>query len=313
MLRSEVSSEVGYFFLNKRNAWDPQAILKLRRFVIDNRINLIQAHSSSWFLALLMKMSESGVKLVWHDHYGRELDKRKAGLLKPASKSFDGIISVNMDLKNWAGKNLYSSKITYIKNFLPETSNHGEQVQLLGGKSFKIICVANLRPQKDHLNLLQAFLQVLEKDPETSLHLVGKDEQSSYSVEIKNFILNNGLKGKVFLYGERENIPALLEQANLGVLSSASEGLPLALLEYGKSGLAVVCTDVGQCKDVLGVEGGIVPPKNSHALAQAIINYMEDEERRKKDAATFSRVISHFSEEIIMKDLLCFFKGVLYQ
>ena len=38
----------------------------------------------------------------------------------------------------------------------------------------------------------------------------------------------------------------------MGVLSSASEGLPLALLEYGRAGLPVVCTDVGNVSEVVG-------------------------------------------------------------
>lgn len=314
ILRSQLSPEVGYLFLNKRNILDPKAIWKLLNFVKDNQIHLIQAHSSSWFLALVIKTFMPGLKLVWHDHYGRELNKRKTGLLKAASIFFDGIISVNEDLKNWAGKNLFNRNIIYIKNFLPDTSISGEQVQLFGGNSIKIICLANLRPQKDHLNLLRAFLQVLEEYPQTSLHLVGKDEQTSYSVEVRNFVQNNKLQEKVFLYGEQKNIPAFLEQANLGVLSSASEGLPLALLEYGKAGLAVVCTDVGQCKEVVGVKGGTVPPGNPQALAQEIINYTVNEERRKKDATAFKqRVISQFSEEVVIKVLLYYFRKMLDQ
>lgn len=312
LLKAQLSSEVGYLFLNKRNALEPKAVLKLRKFIQDNRLEIIQAHSSSWFLALVMKISLPGLKVVWHDHYGRELKKRKTGFLKPASKFFDGILSVNEDLKKWAGKNLYQHrKIMYIRNFIPEISIPGEQVQLLGGRSFKIICVANVRPQKDHLNLLKAFLQVLEKYPDTSLHLVGKDKGSPYTVKIKDFIKKNKLQGKVFFYGEQENIPYFLKQANLGVLSSASEGLPLALLEYGKMGLAVVCTDVGQCKEVLGVDGKVVPSRHFKALAVAILHYREDENRRKKDAAAFKkRVAGNFSEEAVMKDLLWFFTNL---
>src|SRR5690606_14684968 len=110
---------------------------------------------------------------------------------------------------------------------------------LKGGKDdFKIICVANLRPQKDHLNLLKAF-EMLEPDLKVSLHLIGEDPGTEYSTSLRKSIENSPVKLKIFFYGIQSDIIHLLKQADLGVLSSRSEGLPLALLEYGMAGLPV--------------------------------------------------------------------------
>src|SRR5690606_1386313 len=73
LLKEQLSPEVGYLFLDKKSVFDRKAFLLLKRFIKENRIDLIQAHSSSFFLAVLIKMSLPGIKLVWHDHYGREL------------------------------------------------------------------------------------------------------------------------------------------------------------------------------------------------------------------------------------------------
>lgn len=308
LLKNQMAPEVGYLFLDKKSAFDPKAFFKLRRFIKENKIDLIQAHSSSWFLALMVKLSLPMLKLVWHDHYGRELNKRNTGILKPASKFFDGIIAVNKDLEAWSKKNLYSKKVRYFKNFLAENSSSGERVRLKGGDSFKIICVANLRPQKDHLNLLQAFHKVMVKRPASTLHLVGTEEQTSYSADIRKFIEENNLQEKVFIYGEQENISEILKQADLGVLSSASEGLPLALLEYGRAGLAVVCTDVGECAEVIGSAGKIVSANNSEELAKGIIFYLRNVEERKRHSADFNEFIfNNFSEKVIVPDLDYFY------
>ena len=176
----------------------------------------------------MVKLSLPRLKLIWHDHYGRDLRERTSKILRPASRFFDGIISVNSDLKQWAEEKLKSKKTRFFRNFVPDTgkSDNPTTVFPLGGskEDFKILCLANLRPQKDHLNLLKAFKFVVQEHQHTSLHLVGKDVQDGYSSSLKNFVVEEGLQEKVFIYGEQENIFAFLDQADLGVLSSASEG-----------------------------------------------------------------------------------------
>ncbi len=307
LLKKQLAPEVGYLFLNKKNTFDLQAFRKLRRFVKENRIDLIQAHSSSWFLGLMVKSTLLRVKLVWHDHYGRDLNQRRAGSLKPASNYFDGILSVNTDLQKWSLENLYCKKVHYFRNFLYQVSSSGEITSLKGGGTFQIICVANLRPQKDHLNLLNAFRILLERNPEVSLHLVGEDQHDCYSKGIKNHIIENDLQKKVFLYGEKEKVGLLIQQADLGILSSESEGLPMALLEYGFFGIPAVCTDVGKCAEVLGKEGKIVPAKDPEALAAAMAHYIENETRRKIDGDRFRhRVMNKFSEETVLPKVITF-------
>ena len=308
LLKNQLSSEVGYLHLEKRSILDLKSFLKLRKFVKENRIDLIQAHSSSWFLTLLVKLSLPGLRLVWHDHYGRDLIKRKPGLLKPASKYFDGIISVNKDLEFWSKLHLSCKRVRYVKNFLPEISTSGEKIELKGGNSFKIICVANLRPQKDHLTLLQAFKILTAKKKHVSLHLIGKDEDDDYSKKIKKYIKSNFPSKNVFLYGEQENVGSLVDQADLGVLSSASEGLPLALLEYGRSGLPVVCTDVGYCAEVLDGAGKLVPPGDSQALAFSLAETLEKHEERNEQAKAFQeRVMKEHEEGSVIPEVLSYF------
>ena len=316
LLKAEISPKVGYLFLNKKSTLDIKAFLHLRRFVVKNEINLLQAHSSSWFLALLVKLSIPGLKLVWHDHYGRELKQRKAGGLKPASRFFDGIISVNGDLKKWAEENLNSRHSRFFRNFLSESNSNPlwAKSNLLEGRGddFKILCLANLRPQKDHLTLLQAFEKVEKEFPQTTLHLVGKDEQNEYSRGLRSYVNQSSLKEKVFFYGERKDVHELLLQADLGVLSSASEGLPLALLEYGRFGLPVICTAVGQCGKVIKDHGKIVPPGNPRLLSLAILTYIEKENQRTEDAKRFQQeVLKMYSENSILHEVMVFFNVLL--
>ncbi|WP_424494746.1 glycosyltransferase [Salinimicrobium sp. GXAS 041] len=311
MLQKKLDPEVGYLFLEKKSTLDSKSFFRLRKFIEENRIDLIQAHSSSFFLAVLVKLSLPKVKLIWHDHYGRDLDTRKPGILKQASRYFDGIISVNAHLKEWAVDNLYSEEVKYVKNFLPEPASEKADTENLKGQAgFNIICLANLRPQKDHLNLLMAFSLLSER--EINLHLIGKDEKDDYSRSIKKFLQENDLEKRVFLYGSRENVEDLLKKADLAVLSSASEGLPVALLEYGLAGLPVICTRVGECEAVIGENGILVSPHDPKELADAISYYIDFEQKKRADASNFQREVRKaYSEDTVIPDVLEFMKYIV--
>ena len=313
LMKSQLSPDVGYLFLNKKNTLDLQAFLKLRIFVKRNKIDLIQAHGSSWFLALMLKLSLPGTKLVWHDHWGERALKNKApGILAPASQFFDGVITVNKELKDWAVKNLKSKKVHFFPNFLTDTKNKGSMAcSLLGDNSFKIIHLANLKPVKDHLNLLRAFEMVQKTHSEISLHLIGKYENDFYSNEISNFIQKKSLSQKVFMYGEQDNVADLLRSANMGILASRSEGLPMALLEYGRAGIPVVCTRVGQCEEILDGHGIVVPSQNYLELSRAINSYFENPTFHERHAIAFQKkVLLEFSEEAVFGGILNFLKNL---
>jgi glycosyltransferase involved in cell wall biosynthesis len=81
-----------------------------------------------------------------------------------------------------------------------------------------------------------------------------------------------GLVGRVHLLGLRSDIGAILGAADLFVLPSLSEGLPLALLEAMFAGCPIIASDVGEVAATLGHgdSGIVVPPGNAAALASAI-------------------------------------------
>ncbi|QED37740.1 glycosyltransferase [Antarcticibacterium arcticum] len=314
MLKDELKPEVGYLYLNKKSSLDPNAILKLRKYIRKNKIVIVHAHSTSFFLAGLLKLSGCKFKLIWHDHYGENENQeaREYKVLKRFSVLFAGIISVNTSLKEWANKNLDCKKVIEIKNFIPEPDPTPTAKITLRGNAddFKIICVANIRPQKDHLNLLRAF-EMLKPALGITLHLVGEDPGTAYSKSVFKVIENSPLKEKIFYYGTQQKIISLLEQADLGVLSSRSEGLPLALLEYGMAGLPVICTSVGKCKNIISNRGLVIPSKDSSALAIGIRIYTEDNNLCKKNGLLLQNYVSNnYSAEIVITQVIQMYKFV---
>ncbi len=313
MLKEQLKPEVGYVFLNKRSSLDLKAILRLLKYIKKNKIDIIHAHSTSYFLAGLLKLSGARFKLIWHDHYGESdfLEKREIKILKRFSHLFAGIISVNTALKKWAHQNLRCKNVIELKNFITaQNYTLKNDLKLKGAHSdFKIICVANLRPQKDHLNLLRAF-ELLDPKLAVSLHLIGENPRTVYSASVLKEIENSIVSHKIHYYGIQTDIIPLLRQADIGVLSSRSEGLPLALLEYGKAGLPVVCTDVGQCAAVINNYGSIVRKENPKMLYLGISRYLHNRLKMKQEAIMFQKEVEkNYSEKRILKIYMNFIES----
>ncbi len=252
-LKPSVKDNVVYEFLERKKIVDINAIFRFKKFLKSNQISIIHAHSSSYFFACLTRVFFPSVKIIWHDHYGNSefLEKRPFKILKFCARSFDTVISVNNQLKRWAIDKLEIGNCHFIPNFSELGDTEKRETFLKGEDGKRVVCLANLRPQKDHITLLKAANLLFQKYPDFTLHLVGKDFNDEYSKSIKELVQSLKLDDNVFFYGSCQDIPFILSQATIGVLSSKSEGLPVALLEYGLSKLAVVVTDVGQCSEVV--------------------------------------------------------------
>ncbi len=138
-----------------------------------------------------------------------------------------------------------------------------------------LVNIARLVPQKNQLLLIEAFSLVIKEYPNAILWLVG---EGSLRPLLEERVKQLGLQEKVFFLGIRTDIPKILAEAGLFVLSSDWEGLPLTVLEAMASGKPVVATKAGGIPEAVEnrVTGILVPPKDAKALAQAILELLTD-------------------------------------
>jgi len=279
-LKNALNKKVNYLFLNRKRTFDIQALITLRTYCLQYKIKYLHAHSSSFFTAFLIKMSLPSVQIIWHDHNGLSdfVSKRETFALKTASLFFKGIVVVNFQLKEWAIKELYCKNVINLANFTTLDSNEIKETTLFGQEGKRVICLANLRFQKNHFFLLEVAKKLKRSHPEWSFHLVGKDFNDAYSEKIKWEIKANDLESCVFLYGLRNDIHHLLNQSEIAILTSQSEGLPVALIEYGLSKKAVVSTNVGEISVIIknGKNGYLTSKFNSEMYYQFLIHLIEN-------------------------------------
>ncbi|WP_298764356.1 glycosyltransferase [uncultured Polaribacter sp.] len=312
-LRESINKNTGYLFLNKKRTIDIKAIITFKNYIKANNISILHAHSSSFFLAFCVKLICPKLKIIWHDHFGKtqELKKRNIFPLKQISFFFKGIIAVNNQLEKWSLHNLYCKRVYLLNNFA--VFNNFEKHTILEGiEGKRIVHLGAFRAQKDHENLINAF-HLFQKDfKEWSLHLIGGYIEDTYYKKIKRMISEKGLEKHIFVHGVCTDIFNILQQCSLGVLSSKSEGLPIALLEYGLAKLPVVVTNVGDCNKVIvnNKTGFIIMPNNSTLLADKLKQLANS----KKLSAYFGQnlniqIKNNFSQENFMKQVLHIYKS----
>jgi len=280
-LKMQVSPDVEYLFLDKKHVLDLGAVSRLRRYCLMHDVKVLHAHSTSYFIAILVKMALFGrIRIVWHDHNGNSefLDARDAVPLNVASFLFKGIIVVNNQLKDWALRVLHCPNILYIPNFTQQEQDETPASTLHGTAGKRILMLANLREQKDHFTLIEAALLFRASHPDWTFHLVGKDFTDDYSRRVKAEIEAKGLQDAVYIYGSKTDTGHIIGQADICVLSSKSEGLPVALLEYGVHAKPVVVTQVGEVPLIVSHgKNGLLAGKGDPAAFAAALRTLADD------------------------------------
>jgi len=291
-LSSLVADDVERLSLGRRHRYDGTALRRLVRFIREHNVRILHAHGSSLFIAKLASMAPPYPRVVWHDHYGP--NDRPIWVYRAAIRGVDAVLAVNGALADWARRKLRvrPERVWYVPNFVTFPKTPNVLAELPGHPGRRIACVANLRPEKDHMTLLKAMGVLVTQSPSAHLLLLGANNDPRLYASLMNEVEVQGLSNNVTYLGVRSDVPAILKSCDVGVLSSISEGLPLALLEYGMAGLPVVATAVGQCPEILdgGRAGILVPPKSPESLAQALLFLLESPQKR---AALGSRLDQH--------------------
>ena len=308
-LKDNIESEVSYLFLRKKKRIDFWAIFRLRNYLKKNKVDIIHAHSSSYFLAVLVKLTLPQTKIIWHDHYGtRVKEARKENrVLIFSSILFSTIFVVNLELEEWSKKNMKCSRVIFIPNFAKFQNIDDQKTHLKGNDGKRIVVIANLKNPKNHILVLKAFLNLKLNEVGWSLHLIGRDYFDHYSAVLKDVIKSNSQEDYIHLYGEKNDIKYILSQASIGILASTYEGFPVTLLEYGLAGLAVISTSAGYCSNIIKNEfnGLLFNPLSELEIKKQLLKLIENDLLRKKCGNNLNKsIFENYSEETVIKFLI---------
>lgn len=201
-------------------------------------------------------------------------------------------------------------KIQIIPNGVsPEEYEDLPVVHHMDSSQYHIGAIVRIVPIKDIKTMLLAFSMVKEREPQAQLHIMGNcTENLDYYQECQALVEDLNIPDVEFL--GQVNVKEYLPEFKLLLLSSISEGQPLAILEGMAAGIPFIASNVGDCKTLLeggegdefGPAGKIVPAMNSDALADAICYCIRHPEMCKKmGEAGKKRVRTYYRKDSFMK------------
>ncbi|MFH1239384.1 MAG: glycosyltransferase [bacterium] len=315
ILAEKLSSRgVTVITLPMRGEWDIFAAVRLAKIIRRHNIQIIHLHTAHAHTlgSLAARMTPSCKVIVSRrvDFHIHSSVKYKLGI--------DRIIAVSEGIKSVLVKDgVPAGKIAVIYDGvdLSKFNNLRSADYLYREFALKkgtpvIGIVAALAPHKHHQNFLAAAKIVKGEFPAARFLIVGEGELKK---ELKELCRKLELYNEVIFCGFREDIPELISIFDIFVLSSYLEGMGSSLLEAMALAKPIVATNTGGIPEVVkhDLNGLLVPPRDSEALAKAIIDLLKDEEKRKEMGLEGRDMIREFSTAQMIEGTLKVYEEVI--
>ena len=264
-------------FLDKKPGPDFSMVKKLRKVIRDFKPEVIHTHLDCVKYAYPAG-SKEGVKKFIHTVHNIA-SKESSGIAAMINKRLftkKGVVPVGLspEVKETICRQygLLEDKVPVIYNGIDLDKcickSHYESENIL-----EFIHVGRFSEQKNHRMLINAFAKFVSGYRDAKLTLVGEGALQS---EIKDLVKEKGIEDKVFFNGPTDNVFPLLERADVFVLPSLYEGVPMSLIEAMGTGLPIIATNVGGIPDMLNNSGeALIIDKDEEALVKAL-NRMTD-------------------------------------
>ncbi|MEW5983886.1 MAG: GT4 family glycosyltransferase PelF [Acidobacteriota bacterium] len=275
----------------------PVRILRLARRLRHLAPHVVHTHNPQAHLHGALAGRLAGVPVVIHTRHGRGYLARQpiATFSRLASRWTTEFVAVSEDAASVARdvEGVPPRKLHVIRNGVDLDRFHAATAARRIPR--RAVTIGRLDPIKDQQTLLRAARLVVDREPQFQLDIVG-DGPSRRELEALGRTLE--LAGHVRFLGYRQDVGPLLAGPDFFVLSSISEGLPLALLESMAAGLPAVATDVGGNREVVvpGETGYLVPAGSPEALADGMLTMLADAAAiARMGRAARARIESHFN------------------
>ncbi|HOX54459.1 MAG: glycosyltransferase [Candidatus Omnitrophica bacterium] len=290
-------------------------ILRLKKYIKERKIDIIHSHmyfaNTFGRIAALLAGTPVLISTSYSTYY--EFKRRNILMINFLSKFTDRIIAASNSIKEFAVKQqrIPADKFQVIYD-CASTDKFSKHVDSFAVKralgidsDYQVVgCVARLNEVKGHAYLIRAAKEVLKNNPRIKFLLVG---DGPLRQELEQLSVQLGIKDNVIFVGSRRDIPEMLAAMDIFVLPSAlREGCPLSILEAMAMSKPVVASRLGGIPEEIedGKSGILVPPKDSAALADAIIKLLSDKNLSVTMGKAGRKIFEEkFSKEVMLNKL----------
>jgi glycosyltransferase involved in cell wall biosynthesis len=298
-LAAELAPHVTLHALDRRHAWDLASFHRFRTLLAQRRIEVVHTHShlSAYFVRIARGLGRASFRHVLHEHYPLIEESRLRFADRLCLSRVDYCFAASSALAAYASGWMHISPDRC--EVLVNGTDARTPPEVARPPVFTIAQIGRVTPQKDQRMAL-AVAERLRASVEPFRWLMIGRADADYARECRTAASEMGLAESVCFVGERDDARAILGRVHVGVLTSRSEGLPLALLEYMAAGLPVVVTDVGDAGALVRASGGgqVVAPGDVDSFAAAVSGYAADSDAAERaGASNRAHVLAHHGVE----------------
>lgn len=297
-----------------------QMVLEARRYLEGRGVGILHSHGYKAHLLSALVAGRCDIPVVVRSHHGlpepfagfKHYKQRMVQMVDRvvARYATKCMITVSSDLRNHLTQYVDLRKTVVIPNGLDTeqvktTLKVSEAKERLGIPQDCLVLgtAGRLEPIKRLDLFLRAAKQIAIRLPNTRFVIVG---EGSEQARLRDYVRANGLQDRVCFLGHRSDIYDVLRALDVLVFSSDHEGLPNVLLEALHLGVVVVARRVGGIPEVIqdGTSGLLVESSEPAALAEACLQILADEGRRKRLAlGGANRVADKFAVERVAAEV----------
>lgn len=172
--------------------------------------------------------------------------------------------------------------------------------------------VTRLSPQKAPFDFVQAAGLIAQKRPETWFVMVG---DGPLRPQVEALARQLDIADRLILTGLRRDVPELMNTFDIFTLASLWEGLPRVLPQAMATGLPIVATAIDGNAEAIsdGINGLLAPPGKPVALAQQVLNLLENPHLAAKLAHAGKQRVVEFGAEKMVSDIAAMYTRLLSQ
>ncbi len=269
---------------------------KVRAFIKEKKIELIHAHGTRANSNVYWAAQSLKIPLIYSIHGWSFHDNQKSFIKKIRVYS-EKFLTSKSRINISVSESNKQTGIKNIKSFSSVVINNGiDQQKFNPAKTFKnvrkelaineqqivLLFIARFTSHKQPLTLIHAFAKALKEIPGLLLLMVGEGDEKDAALQLaKELSIQNNIIFEPF----RQDVPDVLNAADIFILPSLWEGLPIGLLEAMSMGKAVIASNVdGTCEIIKDKYNGCLVPLNNlqNELAEKIILLANDAELRQQ-------------------------------
>lgn len=270
-------------YLGKKRGFDPSIISKMRRIIKAYQPDVIHTHRHVLPYAFLASLGLK-VKRVHTVHNVAQKEQTKAG------KTINGVLFQHFNVVPVALSEEIQRTIQEVyglpDNRIPVVFNGIDLSRCIVKESyarkdtFTVLHIGRFMDVKNHELLLRSFARFKEHHSDARLQLLGDGELKENMMQLAGQL---NITDAVEFAGLQSNVYPWLHNADVFILPSKFEGMPMTLIEAMGTGLPIIASDVGGIPDMLmdQKDALLIAPKEENILV-ALESIYSDEEKRKR-------------------------------